>query len=647
MSPIPALFFALIWMWSDSIGALLSVISTYFYFGWEGTPLLVPKIFGLALFAFSGPVFYRILFHWVNPTKFVRFGVGLLFVLYVSLSLNRSSDFFAWGTLLACWWAGITLMGILRHLRDFSKHLLALYALQLAFFFYLSTRTVQAGLPLMLLAPQGMGYIPWSILSLSVLLGAGLPYRMNDLSNPLETRSLKKGSGSIGLVFGLLMGMSVGIIQNLHIWSARTPDLPSAAYFLSLGLGVFLGRALYLTGTFLPIRLGVSGVALAAGIYGLLYFDINTVDSVMFQRSLSLIFHGAGALGLTTFWCFFLQRFSAYQRQQKTFFPWLSLQTGFIGLLLVLAIFLLKANPIGFWVAWGLSLSILFLHELRAGESIKGIGKPHQRLWYGACGVFALLGLTSFFAPQPGSTKGQAENSAAPFNNTIEVMSTNIRYGWTDDYRFAPLEHMRYLKQRIPDILGVQEVNKGHTSGAYSDLYRLYQQALPGQWSYADANFGFGNAMLSRYPVLHSEGRVYQAKDMLKRSCLINTLKIGENKVTVLVTHVSHLAAPNPVRQAQINELSGWIQQLDTPWILIGDFNATPDTAEIQQLIQLSHPVYQSQPPWLNSLSFPAAQPDRRIDYIFFSKDFELQTMEVLNNGTTTDHRPVRAELRL
>ena len=349
-----------------------------------------------------------------------------------------------------------------------------------------------------------------------------------------------------------------------------------------------------------------------------------------------------------TCWGLFLQRMLAYQKAQRSFFPWVSLQTGFVFLLLILAMFLLKANPAGFWVALVLSLVVLGLHEMPGGPRIAALSGTHEggtsRLWNYTCGLFFLVGAISLGAPASSVT---VETTPSQTSVSFGVMSSNIRYGWTDDYRFEPLAHMRYLRAHAPEILGLQEVNKGHTSGAYTDLFRLYQQAMPGQWFFGDAHYGFGNSLLSRFKVVHSENRVFQAKDMLKRACLINTLEVNGQPVTVMVTHVSHLEAPNPVRQAQVAELSAWIQELKTPWILIGDFNATPDSAEVQQLAALSHPVYQQNPDWLKTFSFPAIRPNRRIDYIFFSKDFELERMAVLDNQGSSDHRPVFAKLRL
>jgi endonuclease/exonuclease/phosphatase family metal-dependent hydrolase len=654
MSHLPALFFALIWIWSDAIGALLSVISTYFYFGWEGTPLLVPKIFGLALFAFSGPLFYRLFLYRFSPERTSRILLLLLFALYTALSVQRASDFFAWGTLLACWLGGITLMTVLRQLRDVEDVRIWVYALQTAFFFYLSTRISQGGLPLLLLAPQGVGWVSWLMLTALVLVGLFLPRRVSSVQEPVRTVApsllISRWRGSLGVVFGLLMGLSVGIIENLHIWSARTPMYPAAIYLLSLALGAFLGHSLWRSSLHHLFKLALAGVGTAIGIYVLLYMDLSAGTSLQHVMLLSLVAHTLSAMGLMACWGLFLQRMLTYQKAQASFFPWASLQAGFVFLLLILAMFLLKANPAGFWVALFLSLGVLALHERgeasRLDLSYTG-GGGISRLWMYTCGLFFLVGAVSLAAPVPAVSPAAPPTKTLAETASFGVMSSNIRYGWTDDYRFEPLAHMRYLRDHAPEILGLQEVNKGHTSGAYTDLFRLYQQAMPGQWFFGDAHYGFGNSLLSRFKVIHSENRVFQAKDMLKRACLMNTIEVNGQAVTVMVTHVSHLEAPNPVRQAQVDELSTWIRDLDTPWILIGDFNATPESAEIQQLAALSHPVYRENPEWLHTFSFPAISPSRRIDYIFFSKDFELERMEILDNQGSSDHRPVLAKLRL
>lgn len=641
----PAALFAVVWIWADLIGDLLSVISTYFYFGWEPDPTRVPKIFLIALLAFSGPIFYRLGLRRWKPQRVNRILLPLLFGLYLLLSLDHQSSFFAWTTVLAVWVGGLAMMSLLSDLNQTKLPTLSLYALHVAFLFYLSIRVAQAGLPLYLAPFSGMTALHWGILLVAVLLGMFLPAAAPSAQSEPSAQSNSvnakpsRWAGSIGVVFGLLTGLSVGLIYNLNIWSAGTPRALPAAYFLSMGLGFLAGwgllrvaRAAYY------LLLPSAGLALAASLYILL----NRPYDLM----LGLLLHGLGCAGLFLLWAYFLERLQAYLRRQANFFPWLSYQLGFVALLLILAVFLLKSNPNGFWLALVLSLGILSAHEFFQRRD--ALPQPElMRLWLYTGGVFALMGLGSAFVPRPvNSTQGAPQASATGAATELHLLSSNIRYGWTDDYRFKPNEQVAFLAQQHPDLMGLQEVNKGHTSGAYSDLFSYYQKHLPGQWFYGDANYGFGNALMSRLPVESVELRPYTAHDMLRRSCLVAKVRFQGQSIRVFVTHLSHLPPPNPVRVAQMNELLSWIKASAEPWVLMADLNAEPGDPEVQALTALAHPIFR-RGDWLSKMSFPSLQPNRRIDYIVFSSQFQPQEQRILDNHGASDHRPVTVTLKL
>jgi endonuclease/exonuclease/phosphatase family metal-dependent hydrolase len=93
------------------------------------------------------------------------------------------------------------------------------------------------------------------------------------------------------------------------------------------------------------------------------------------------------------------------------------------------------------------------------------------------------------------------------------------------------------------------------------------------------------------------------------------------------------------------------------PTICVGDFNSTPDTEQIQAmqtLLQDAHNV-SKQPPYgpegtFNAFKFDAPM-DKRIDYIFVSKDFEVLKYGVLTDAKEqrypSDHQPVVAKVVL
>jgi endonuclease/exonuclease/phosphatase family metal-dependent hydrolase len=139
----------------------------------------------------------------------------------------------------------------------------------------------------------------------------------------------------------------------------------------------------------------------------------------------------------------------------------------------------------------------------------------------------------------------------------------------------------------------------------------------------------------------------FASSDMIQRSFVWTLLEFNGQEIEVFVTHLSHLPHPNEIRQEQVAELTAAISQSRRPWILMGDFNALPSGPEIAALMEISSPVFAQQPELLAEESHPAQNPKMRIDYIFFSGHFELLGQEVVDNGATSDHRPIRSRLRL
>ena len=109
--------------------------------------------------------------------------------------------------------------------------------------------------------------------------------------------------------------------------------------------------------------------------------------------------------------------------------------------------------------------------------------------------------------------------------------------------------------------------------------------------------------------------------------------------ITVLACHFGL----NPDEQE--NAVSTICQHLvDEKCILMGDFNVLPEDpvldpirARMKDTADLfGHPL----------LSFPSDAPDRKIDYIFVSKDVEVLTADI-PAIVASDHRPHTAEITI
>ena len=158
------------------------------------------------------------------------------------------------------------------------------------------------------------------------------------------------------------------------------------------------------------------------------------------------------------------------------------------------------------------------------------------------------------------------------------------------------------------------------------------------QGRHAEARLPMGNAVLSRFPILHQEILELPTGDTLERRTLLHAvLDAPSGKLPVFVTHLNWRLGEGHVRELQIRFVTDAITRLcppDTtfPPILMGDLNAEPDADEMRFLRGLTSlrgkSVYFADA-WAHAGQGPGItfarrnpfaavnhEPDRRIDYI-------------------------------
>ena len=628
------LIFALIlffWLWMDFISLWLSVFCTYFYFGWEGTSFHLAKISLVALIAASGALIYRVGFQKQDNRWGVKLFLGAQFLLYLLLAFIRSSEFFAWTVVLGNVVSGLTAVALFRRLRAFANHEMPFYGVLIGFVIYLTVRILNDGL-LTLFHIGGIStLILFSLFVLTMVL------KHPDIDGPVRNKKAGPAVQCYAVGFGLLVGLCIVLLYNLSLWSSKTPAEPAAGYYGSFYVGTFAGlmlsRQLVARPVGIQFLLAIATVGMGFGVYVVLY--------VPYALKLGIIAHSLACFGITTFWYIHLRRCWFFAVRKPGILPVPGLIIGAIAFGVPLVYFLLKADPAGFWLALLLVAAIMAIIEFR--YPIVG-GEKLSALWIcGVCLIMAAPLLPSLLSLKT------SDNARLPKPDSLEltVMTTNIRYGWTDDYRFEPKKHLKWLQRRPADIVGYQEFNKGSLYGSFMDLYQYYRLAIPGNSVYGDASYGFGNGLSTRLNIKDSRVLPYRSSDMIQRSFVWTLLDFNDVEIEVYVTHVSHLPHPNKIRQAQVAELIDWIGRSRRPWILMGDFNAQPHEPEIVELLKVSNPVFTQKPELLKALSHESLEPTMRIDYIFFSEHFELVEQKVLDNQGTSDHRPVLARLRL
>ncbi|HSO37236.1 MAG TPA: endonuclease/exonuclease/phosphatase family protein [Labilithrix sp.] len=243
--------------------------------------------------------------------------------------------------------------------------------------------------------------------------------------------------------------------------------------------------------------------------------------------------------------------------------------------------------------------------------------------------------------------------------HTFRAATLNI---WS---RFGPWEQRlpgirAGLRMLAPDVIGLQEVLR---------FPELDQAALVSAglgyeiaWGLSSDNHGFptGNAILSKWPIIRSE--VIPLPDGgsdEQRSVVFAELASPFGKIPFFCTHLNWKLHHGHVRQLQVKALTEAVARLAPedgfPPIVVGDFNAEPDSDEIRfmrGLTGLGGPcVYfadafgiAGEGPGVtfskrNDFAAPLREAERRIDYVFVRGPDEAQRGEPRHARVCFDER--------
>jgi len=199
------------------------------------------------------------------------------------------------------------------------------------------------------------------------------------------------------------------------------------------------------------------------------------------------------------------------------------------------------------------------------------------------------------------------------------------------------------IRQFKPDIVGLQEVHD-HTwqvrfRNQYEEIRRL--TGMNGYYgrSYRSLGGDFGNAILTRGQVVSAV--VHPLPSIGEpRSVLEAVVRIDGATLNIYVAHLTAWASLNSKsRGVQLECLAKHVRTSRYPYLLLGDFNAPPDAAEVEKFakedaaqlcgadIKITHPTL-----------------GERIDYIFADWGWRVAGARAIATGAS-DHYPVIAQL--
>ncbi len=250
---------------------------------------------------------------------------------------------------------------------------------------------------------------------------------------------------------------------------------------------------------------------------------------------------------------------------------------------------------------------------------------------------------------QPSKSLKQGNN----VSNSIRVMSYNVHHcnppskpDLIDIDAIAAA-----IKSQNPDLVALQEIDVNtKRSGPFNQAEELAKK-LNMKFFFGKAidheGGDYGVAILSKYPI--SEPTVFRLPTETSTKGeprVLTTVKValpGGKTIRFGSTHLdAQKAAVN--RELQIKEINRISAGEKLPFIIAGDFNATPESSVITQLDQQFTRTCQSCGP-----TVPVINPNKTIDFISFSpvSNFKIISHDVVPERYASDHLPVIAVLEI
>jgi len=245
----------------------------------------------------------------------------------------------------------------------------------------------------------------------------------------------------------------------------------------------------------------------------------------------------------------------------------------------------------------------------------------------------------------------------------FKVLTYNIHRAIGVDRRFRPERIVQILTHHDADVVLLQEVDEGAPRSRELDLAR--ELAREAGYDHVAAGYNvslrkgrYGNALLSRWPVILHRNIDLTVDDRKRRGCLHARLKIegGHDQTHELDVFNLHLGLSSRERTRQIGMLARSAEFLATarnaPCLVAGDFNdwrseLLPIFIEIFEFKSATRDRF-GEPAAIRT--YPSFSPTAALDKIYFRGPIRLLGARGCRLGLSrvaSDHLPVVAEFEL
>lgn len=252
------------------------------------------------------------------------------------------------------------------------------------------------------------------------------------------------------------------------------------------------------------------------------------------------------------------------------------------------------------------------------------------------------LCLALFAAILPGCMNKATGNTT----QSLRVLSYNIHHGEGMDGKLDLERIAQVIKDTDADLVALQEVDKGVERTDGIDEPAVLAE-LTGMHVVFEKNIDYqggeyGNAVLSRFPVeKHHNHHLPQSIPGEQRGMLEVHITASGRPIVFFATHFDY-HGDDGERLASARMLRGLLEDGQPKTAIVaGDLNALPTSRTIGFIREFLTDTHA--PETGPGYTFPANEPDRRIDYILHTPQAGLKAVEcrVIDEPVASDHRPL------
>lgn len=234
----------------------------------------------------------------------------------------------------------------------------------------------------------------------------------------------------------------------------------------------------------------------------------------------------------------------------------------------------------------------------------------------------------------------------ATASRSLTAMTYNIHSAFDIHGRQDPEAIARVIEQSQADVVAVQEISRGWLINGSTDLVFWLSRRLGMTVIFQGTSDPvWGNAVFSRLPIQDwGQDSLTRDSALIGRGYLWVRLQAGDaDPLLVLATHLHQVESEGALRERQARQLLGfWENQPRT--LLLGDLNAQPDSPEIRLIERAGLVSSWAEAGRGPAETYPAGEPDRKIDWIFHTPDLTAASAEVISTQAS-DHRPLIVRL--